>query len=101
MTYYFDACRVGTIIELPDGKRATTVFNGLAGIGVKWGEHTIPDGAIGGHGDLFNEEVPVGYEWKPDAMLREIYPGADLPCIGEKFVIIRRLSKEEANKKTA
>ena len=96
---YFDAARVGTIIELPDGRRGTTVFNGLSGIGIKWDEHDIPDGAIGGRGDLFDEEVPADYEWMPDAMLREPYENADLPCVGEEFKIIKRLSQEDANKK--
>ena len=33
--------KVGTIIELLDGKRGTVVYNGLDGVGIKWGEHNI------------------------------------------------------------
>jgi hypothetical protein len=43
---------------------------------------------VQGHGGLFRETMPDGYAWFPDAMLRELYPGADLPCVGEEFEIV-------------
>jgi len=29
------------------------------------------------------------YKWLPEAMLREPYKTADLPCVGEKFKVIK------------
>jgi len=87
---YYRTYPAGTIIELPDGRRGTVVFNGLIGMGIKWGEHNISQDDIQGHGDLFREEIPPGYPWLPDAMLRE--PGSlndGLPCVGEDYVIIK------------
>lgn len=77
--------KIGTIIELPDGRRGTTVYNGLDGIGIKWGEWNIPENEIKGNGGC----PWPNYKWFPDAMLREPYPNADLPCVGEKFEIIK------------
>jgi hypothetical protein len=33
--------KLGTRIKLSDGRIGTVVFNGLIGVGIKWGEHTI------------------------------------------------------------
>ena len=63
--------KLGTQIRLPDGREATAVYNNLDGVGIKWGLHDPEPG-------------------EPDAMLREPYSGATLPCVGEEFVIIRR-----------
>lgn len=77
----------GTIIRLPDGRIATTVYNGLDGVGIKWGRHSVtladlnPSTGIGG-------KAPADYPWFPDAMLRDPYPGADLPCVGEDYEIV-------------
>ena len=84
------ASKIGTIIELPDGRRGTTVYNGLDGIGIKWGEWNVPENEIKGYGGCPDggEKPPVDYKWYPDAMLREPYPSADLPCVGENFEIL-------------
>ena len=85
---YFEASKPGTIVELPDGERGTVVYNGLDGIGIKWGEHKVTIEQIKGNGGCFDEKPLESYEWFPDAMLRENYPNAELPCVGEDFKII-------------
>ncbi len=74
----------GSHVTLPDGRVGTVVYNGLDGIGIKWGRHdvTLRDVA----GGLF-EEPPTGYPWFPDAMLRDDYPGAELPCVGTEYEV--------------
>ena len=79
---------MGTIVELKDGRRGTAVYNGLDGVGIKWGEYNITENDIKGDGGMTKQEIPEDYEWKPDAMLREDYPSADLPCVGEDYEII-------------
>jgi len=79
---------LGTQVRLPDGRYATVVFNGLTGVGVKYGLHD-PDPADfeGTCADLFEQEVPEHMEcWLPDAMLREkeAEKYLDLPCICEE-----------------
>ncbi len=83
------ASKVGTIVELPDGRVGTTVYNGLDGVGIKWGRHTVTSDDIEGHGGCeMHCEPPPDYEWFPEAMLREPYKYADLPCVGEDFEIL-------------
>lgn len=79
----------GTIIELPDGRRGTVVYNGLDGQGIKWGEHIIPEGAIQGTGNTVGGGPPPDYEYFADALLREPYNGADLECVGEEYTVIK------------
>jgi len=80
--------KAGTIIELPDGRRGTVVYNSLDGVGIKWGEHKITENDIKGHGNLFQENIPDNYDLYPDAMLRNPYPSADLECVGTEYKII-------------
>ena len=81
--------KAGTIIELPDGRIGTVVYNSLDGVGIKWGVHNITINDIQGSGNLFNnEEVDDDYDLYPDAMLRSAYSGTDLECVGEDFKII-------------
>ena len=81
--------KAGTIIELPDGRTGTVVYNSLDGVGIKWGKHNVTIKNIQGCGNLFNnEKVADDYDLYPDAMLRESYPGADLECVGGEFKII-------------
>ena len=82
------ASQVGTIVRLPDGREGTTVYNGLDGVGIKWGRHAVTMKDVRGTGGLIREDAPRDYEWFPDAMLRDPYPGADLPCVGEDFEIV-------------
>ena len=84
--------KLGTIVRLPDGRTGTVVFNGLTGIGIRWGEHAItPEirelfrntcgGAFGDDGSA--ETVPN--KWYPEAMLREpsesLERSLGLPCV--------------------
>lgn len=84
------AAKLGTIVRLPDGRVGTTVLNSLSGVGIKWGRHD-PDPAVfeGTHGGTLSGERDVPAEWHPDAMLRDPYPSAVLPCVGEVFVVER------------
>ena len=86
------ASKLGTIIRLPDGRVGTTVYNGLDGVGVKWGRHYPPprlfEGSTGGVLDDPQFVKDRLADWIPDAMLRDPYPSATLPCVGEEFEII-------------
>ena len=84
--------KLGTIVQLPDGRIGTAVFNGLTGVGIKWGRHD-PDQADfeGTSGGLFEDERPPVWPWQPDAMLR--HKGLDdvlgMECVGEEFDVLR------------
>lgn len=85
--------KLGTHIRLADGREGTVVFNGLTGVGIKWGIH-YPDPADfeGTCGDLLEHSPEVMErleEWLPEAMLREPYKTADLPCVGTDYEIIK------------
>lgn len=88
------ASKMGTHVRLPDGREGTTVYNGLDGIGIKWGIHypSVENfkGTSGGCCDTpkGSPALEDGWPWMPDAMLRNQYPGADIPCVGEKYEII-------------
>jgi len=91
--------KVGIVVELPDGRRGTVVYNGLDGVGIKWGEHKVTDDDIEGVGGLgvigVNEPVASDdYEYKAEAMLRESYPSAELECVGETYRVIYKEEKE-------
>lgn len=77
----------GTIIELPDKRRGTVVYNGLDGVGIKWGEHKVDEAEILEKCPLFDDE-PIGWEWSPDAMLRDPYKGCELECVGDEYEVI-------------
>lgn len=88
--------KLGAIIELPDGRRGTCVYNSLIGVGIKWGEHN-PDPAMfeGTNGNLTRCDMPDGWPWEPDALLREPWDGCvsygfELEdCVGGEYTIIR------------
>ncbi len=88
------ASTLGTIVRLPDGRVGTSVYNGLDGVGVKWGVHApSEDDFRGTTGNLLalDQDSPAhepDWPWAPDAMLRDDYPGADIECVGEVFDII-------------
>ncbi len=83
------ASRLGTIVRLPDGREGTTVYNGLDGVGIKWGRHKPdPKDFEGTCGGVIAQEPPPNWKWFPDAMLREPYKSATLPCVGEVFEIV-------------
>jgi len=89
--------RIGTQIRLPDGREATTVFNGLSGVGIKWGLHNPPLSDFEGtSGDCFApaEDSPArrpGWPWKMGAMLRdpEMADSLGIECVGEDYEILR------------
>lgn len=71
--------KAGTVVKLPDGRRGTVVYNGLDGVGIKWGAHSVS------LADL--DKLTVNFNWYPDAMLREPYPSAELPCVGNDYEV--------------
>lgn len=73
--------RPGTIVRLPDGRIGTTIYNGLDGVGIKWGRHPVT------LADFPQTPKPTDWPFYPDAMLRSPYPGADLPCVGDEYEI--------------
>jgi hypothetical protein len=67
--------RLGTHVRLADGREGTVVYNGLDGVGIKWGLHD-PDPADfeGTCGDCFEPSAgspatKSGWPWQPDEML--------------------------------
>lgn len=78
--------KAGTIIELPDGREGTVVYNGLVGYGIKWGRHDITEADI--PTGLFCN-VPDDYEYEPNALLRDHWDGAELECVGEEYVVVK------------
>jgi hypothetical protein len=80
----------GTIIKLADGREATVVYHNLDGYGIRFGrivfslaelqciERGIPD----------EGEYELLTKLSPEAMLRDPYPDADLPCVGKNYVVI-------------
>jgi len=83
--------KAGTIIKLPDGRIGTVVYNGLDGVGIKWGKYDITMDDIIGNGNTTHgaEVTPNEYEWFPEAMLRKPYSSAELECVGDEFEIIQ------------
>ncbi len=82
----------GTFIRLPDGREATVVYHGLTGYGVRFGRLRLSAAEIeaiyNGDGDTIRVTVPEGFELMPEAMLRDPYQRASLPCIGTEYEII-------------
>jgi len=84
--------KLGTQIRLPDGREGTAVFNGLTGVGIKWGLHDPnPAEFDGTAGDCFSREPELGWPWRPDAMLRDssLSERLGLECVGEEFEVLR------------
>jgi hypothetical protein len=85
--------KLGTQVRFRDGREGTVVYNGLDGEGVKWGLHDPdPSDFEGTSGGLFNDERSNDWPWRPDAMLRDPYPGWEFqgtPCVGRDFVVVR------------
>lgn len=91
---YFRASKLGSIVRLPDGRIGTTVYNGVDGIGIKWGRHSPPledfEGTSGSAVPLADDSPAQrpDWPWMPDVMLREPYPGAVVPCVGEDYELV-------------
>ena len=77
----------GTIVRLPDGREGTVVYHGLDGYGIVWGRIAVDVDAVLSVTPLFHREKPAGVP-EPEAMLREPYEGADLPCGGDDYEVV-------------
>jgi hypothetical protein len=81
----------GTVVRLPDGREGTVVFHSLTGYGIVWGARRLSDAELemiySGNGSLFGGEGPSDCP-RPEAMLRDHYPTADLECVGEDYEIV-------------
>lgn len=69
----------GSLVQTPDGRVWTIVYNNLDGYGVIEGDH--PDLV-----SVDDDALPA-----PTHMLRESYATASLPCIGEMVRLLRRV----------
>ena len=69
----------GSLVQTPDGKLWTIVYNNLDGYGVVEGDE--PD-FIDADGDDLVE---------PTHMLREPYPSCKYPCVGDLVRVLRRV----------
>ena len=80
----------GTIVRLPDGREGTVVYHGLDGYGIRWGRWEVDVQAIlEGDGNTVRP-CPPDYPptLLPEAMLREPYLCASLPCVGREYTIV-------------
>lgn len=89
--------KLGTIIELPDGRIGTVVFNGLSGVGIRWGRLEVTEEIRelyrGSTADLFtgfDDADPRWKDWEPEAMLRDghLQGFFTLPCVGGTYEVI-------------
>ena len=67
--------KAGTIVRLKNNKIATVVYNGLDGIGVKYGKHVLSTEQleeIMSYTPIFNDSNPApdDYGWFPDEILK-------------------------------
>lgn len=84
--------KAGTVVVLRDGRVGTCVYNGLDGVGIKWGRYHITERDLEGSGGLFGDPPPPDYKWFPDAMLRTPYPNCDseLEYVGYDYELVPR-----------
>ena len=82
----------GTIIKLSDGRIGTVIYNGLVGVGIKWGEYRKSDSEWEDIFEGTNAEFPAAkdlsdWEWEPDAFLRkpEMTNRLGKECVGEEY----------------
>lgn len=83
--------QAGKIVRLPDGREGTVVYNGLDGVGIKWGRYNVTAEMIGGHANFNQDGPPDDFEWFPDAMLRDPYKYGDknLEYVGNDFEVVQ------------
>lgn len=79
--------KLGDIVKVPDGRIGTVVYSGLDGFGIKWGKHLLLEedrSVILGLNPLFEVKTPEGYNWFPDAMLRDkdVEKLLQIECVG-------------------
>lgn len=88
--------KLGTQIRLPDGREGTVVYNSLIGVGIKWGLHDPdPEEFEGTTGNTIEEDIPDGWQWEPEALLRDPFEGCERhgftrdQCVGREYKILR------------
>lgn len=83
--------KAGTLIRMADGRLGRVVYNGLDGVGIKWGDGPVDiETIMRGDSGLF-EHSPHDEElqkWQPEAMLRDPYSTAQLPCVGTDYEVV-------------
>lgn len=82
----------GTVVRLADGRIATVVYNSLMGYGVRMGRikltHEMLDAIYSGDGNTVVDGNPSGMaEIEPEALLRDGWPAAPMPCVGESYEV--------------
>ena len=89
--------KLGTQIKFKDGRVATVVYNSLIGAGIKWGLHNPkPEDFEGTDGNTFKSDVPDGWEWEPEALLRDPWPNCEEngftaeQCVGTDYEVTRK-----------
>lgn len=70
----------GTFVRLPDGREGTVVYHHLDGYGICWGRIQVDAEAL--------NRFEGGDELAPEAMLRDPYKTASLPCVGDEYEIV-------------
>lgn len=73
----------GTLVQVPDGRVGTIVYNNLDGYGIVWGDR--PD--LIGAADW--GELP-----EPDAMLRDPYPSLKYEAAGDLVRVLRKVKAD-------
>ena len=76
--------KMGTHIKLPNGQKATVVYNSLVGVGVKYGIHYPKwEDFESTDGNTFKDGMPEGFLWEPDALLRnpKMTEKLGMPCV--------------------
>jgi len=88
--------KLGTQIRFSDGRVGTVVYNSLIGVGIKWGLHDPdPTDFEGTDGNTVSSDVPDGWQWEPEALLRDPWPGCERcgftaeECVGKDYEVIR------------
>lgn len=83
--------KFGTIIQFSDGRRATVVYRGLDGEGIAWGEHRFSADQVREAMSAFSltSDAPSDYSLpKAEALLREPWKGAYMPCVPDDYEIV-------------
>jgi len=79
--------RLGTQMCLPDGRKATVVYNSLVGVGIMFGLHDPPpEDFKGTDGNTIRGWADDDFKWQPDALLRspEMSERLGMPCVCEE-----------------
>lgn len=85
---------IGTMVRAADGREGPVVYHNLDGQGVRLGRGPLSEDEVamllrttpvfsGTDDDGFPEEL------KPNAMLREQWPGATMECLGDDWEVVK------------